>query len=84
MAYRELLRPDRHIACLWVDDPAPHARRRRVLPDACVDVVLAGDRLAVAGPQTEARVVTIPAGVGSLGVRFRVCAAGAALGLPSS
>ena len=84
MAYRELLRPDRHIACLWVDDPAPHARRRRVLPDACVDVVLAGDRLAVAGPQTEARVVTIPAGVGSLGVRFRVGAAGAALGLPAS
>ena len=84
MAYRELLRPDRHIACLWADDPAPHSRRRRVLPDACVDVVLVGDRLAVAGPQTEARVVTIPAGAASVGVRFRVGAAGAALGLPAS
>ena len=84
MAYRELLRPDRHIACLWVDDPAPDERRRRVLPDACVDVVLVGDRLVVAGPQTAARVVTVPAGAASLGVRFRVGAAGAALGVPAS
>jgi AraC-like DNA-binding protein len=84
MAYRELLQRDEHVACVWVRDPAPHDRLQRVLPDACVDVVLVGDRLVVAGPQTTARVVAIPAGTASMGVRFRVGAAGAALGLPAA
>jgi AraC-like DNA-binding protein len=84
MAYRELLQPDDHIACLWVSDPADAPRRRRVLPDACVDVVWVGGRLTVAGPATEAVLVDIPAGATSFGVRFRVGAAGAALGLPAA
>ena len=42
MAYRELLRPDTHVACLWIRDAAPAAREHRVLPDACVDVVWNG------------------------------------------
>jgi AraC-like DNA-binding protein len=84
MAYRELLQPGEHVACLWFRDPDPHDREQRVLPDACVDVVLVGDRLVVAGPQTAARVVTIPAGAPSIGVRFRVGAAGAALGVPAA
>jgi AraC-like DNA-binding protein len=84
MAYRELLQRDEHVACLWVRDPVPHDRLQRVLPDACVDVVLVGDRLVVAGPQTTARVVAIPACTASMGVRFRVGAAGAALGLPAA
>jgi AraC-like DNA-binding protein len=83
MAYRELLQPDAHIACLWVSDPADAPRQRRVLPDACVDVVWVGGRLVVAGPATGAVLVDIPAGAASLGVRFRVGAAGAALGLPA-
>jgi AraC-like DNA-binding protein len=84
MAYRELLQPGEHVACVWVRDPEPHARTQRVLPDACVDVVLVGDRLVVAGPQTTAAVVAVPAGTPSIGVRFRVGAAGAALGIPAA
>jgi AraC-like DNA-binding protein len=84
MAYRELLQRDEHVACLWARDPAPYERRQRVLPDACVDLVVVGDRLLVAGPQTTARVVTVPAGAASVGVRFRVGAAGAALGVPAA
>ena len=83
MAYRELLQPDDHIACLWVRDAEPVARRHRILPDACVDVVWTGGRLVVAGPATEAAMADIDAGAESLGVRFRVGAAGAALGLPA-
>jgi AraC-like DNA-binding protein len=83
MAYRELLQPDEHIACLWINDAADAAQRRRVLPDACVDVVWAGGRLVVAGPATQAAMVDVPAGAASMGVRFKVGAAGAALGLPA-
>jgi AraC-like DNA-binding protein len=83
MAYRELLQDDAHVACLWLRDPSPEPQRHRVLPDACVDVVWAAGRLAVAGPATGPVLVDIPAGAASLGVRFRVGAAGAALGLPA-
>lgn len=52
MAYRELLQPGEHVACLWLRDAADEHRRHRVLPDACVDVVWTGGRLTVAGPAT--------------------------------
>jgi AraC-like DNA-binding protein len=87
MAYRELPAPARsaaHVACVWVRDPVPHARVQRVVPDACVDVVwVGGDRLVVAGPATGPVLSPLPAGAGAIGVRFRVGAAGAALGLPA-
>jgi AraC-like DNA-binding protein len=83
MAYRELLQPSELVACLWLRDASEHPKRHRVLPDACVDIVLAGDRLTVAGPATGPNLVDIPAGRASLGVRFRVGAAGAALGIPA-
>jgi Helix-turn-helix domain len=83
MAYRELLQPDELVACVWMRDPTPVARRHRVLPDACVDVVSAGGRLLVAGPATGPVVADIPAGTPTFGVRFRVGAAGAALGVPA-
>jgi AraC-like DNA-binding protein len=83
MAYRELLQRDEHVACLWLREPAPHARGHRVLPDACVDVVWIDGRVMVAGPATAPVLVDLPAGAISLGVRFRVGAAGAALGLPA-
>jgi AraC-like DNA-binding protein len=83
VAYRGLIQRDDHVACLWLRDAAAEPRRQRVLPDACVDVVWAGGRLVVAGPATEAVAVDVPAGVATLGVRFRVGAAGAALGLPA-
>jgi AraC-like DNA-binding protein len=83
MAYRELLQRDRHVACVWLRDAEAQPRRHRVLPDACVDVVWTDGRLLVAGPATGPVVVELPAGTASMGVRFRVGAAGAALGVPA-
>jgi AraC-like DNA-binding protein len=84
VAYRELLQRDEHIACVWIRDAAPAADRHRVLPDACVDVVWVAGRLVVAGPATGPVIVEVPAGAASMGVRFRVGAAGAALGVPAA
>src|SRR5919202_1247818 len=79
MAYRELPlhgRPAQHVACVWTRDPEPAPRTRRILPDACVDVVwVEGDRLAVAGPATGPVLAALPAGARAAGVRFRVDAA---------
>src|SRR5919199_831612 len=87
MAYRELPLPGRpaaHVACVWTRDPEPAAGTRRILPDACVDVVwVEGDRLAVAGPATGPVLAALPAGARAAGVRFRVGAAGSALGVPA-
>ena len=79
--YRELRPPSGldHLACGWVSDGAAGS----VLPDACVDVVLEEGRLVVAGPATAAVDVAATPGQHRCGVRFRVGAAGAALGLPA-
>jgi AraC-like DNA-binding protein len=84
MAYRELLRPGTHVACVWIRDAEPAARMHRVLPDACVDVVWSGERLVVAGPATGPVMANVPAGAVAMGVRFRIGAAGAALGMPAA
>jgi hypothetical protein len=84
MPYRELPTTDEHVACLWVRDAEPTAQRHRVLPDACVDVVWTGERLVVAGPATGPVMATVPRGTVAMGVRFRVGAAGAALGVPAA
>src|SRR3954451_5650747 len=87
MAYRELPLPGRpapHVACVWTRDPAPVASVGRILPDPCVDVVwVQGDRLVVAGPATRAALAALPAGAAAAGVRFRVGAAGSAVGVPA-
>ena len=54
----------------------------RIVPDACVDIVWTRGRLVVAGPATGPVMTELPAGSPAFGVRFRVGAAGAALGLP--
>jgi AraC-like DNA-binding protein len=79
--YRELRPPAdlRHVACGWVADGAAST----VLPDACVDVVLTGGRVVVAGPATSTIDDPPTPGQHSCGVRFRVGAAGAALGVPA-
>lgn len=80
--YREYAPPpglEALVACVWIS----HSGETRVLPDACVDVVLDGGRLVVAGPATGAVIVPETPGLARLGVRFRVGAAGAALGLPA-
>jgi AraC-like DNA-binding protein len=79
MAYRELQTTHPLVACLWTHEGS--ATPRRILPDACVDIVWTGTRLIVAGPATRATTATTGA---ALGVRFRVGAAGAALGIPAS
>src|SRR4051812_20797627 len=87
MAYRELPLPGRpapHVACLWARDPEPRASARRILPDACVDVVwVQGDRLVVAGPATGPALAALPAGAAAAGVRFRGGAPGRAVGGPA-
>src|SRR5437867_7424682 len=80
--YRELAAPPplaAHVACLWTRSDTP----RRILPDGCVDVVWTGAELIVAGPATRAVLPTLPQGEPKVGLRFRVGAAGAALGLPA-
>jgi AraC-like DNA-binding protein len=54
----------------------------RILPDACIDLILEGDRLLVAGPDTSAR---LHVGRGSVvtGVRLHAGRAPALLGLPA-
>jgi hypothetical protein len=80
MAYRELPQHHELIACLWTNDGGP--RTHRILPDACVDIVSRDGRLFVAGPATRAHMATVAGSI--FGVRFRVGAAGAALGLPAA
>src|SRR4051812_50046804 len=87
MAYRELPAPGRpapHVACLWLRDAEAAPRVHRVVPDACADVVwVQGERLVVAGPATGPVLSEVPAGSAAAGVRFRVGAAGSALGVPA-
>jgi AraC-like DNA-binding protein len=81
MPYRELPTTNALVACVWTrTDGEPAAQR--ILPDACVDVVWTGGELVVAGPATQA--VTARTTGPALGVRFRVGAAGAALGIPAA
>jgi AraC-like DNA-binding protein len=82
MAYRELAPPPAlasYVACLWTRTDAPE----RILPDGCVDLVWTGVELIVAGPATRAMLPRLRSGEPKLGVRFRVGAAGVALGLPA-
>jgi len=83
MAYREIAPPAAlasHVACLWWRDGVAS----RVLPDGCADLVWTGVDLVVAGPATRPITPRVSPGDRKLGVRFRVGAAGAALGMPAA
>jgi AraC-like DNA-binding protein len=70
------------LACRWEQHVAP-ARRQRVVPDGCVDVVwVAGRELVVAGPATRAMIAALPSGSTTVGLRFATGAAAGPLGLP--
>jgi hypothetical protein len=56
----------------------------RILPDGCADLVWTGGDLIVAGPSTQAFDASLAPADVKLGVRFKVGAAGAALGIPAS
>jgi AraC-like DNA-binding protein len=84
MPYRELRASARHVACVWLRDPEPAARIHRVVPDGCADVVwVQGVGLRIAGPATGPVLSEVPPGAVATGVRFRVGAAGSALGVPA-
>jgi len=71
-----------HVATVWTRGPEPAAREHRIVPDACADIVwITGRRLLVAGPATGPVLSTIPQGGSAVGVRFRIGAAGSALGV---
>jgi AraC-like DNA-binding protein len=81
--YREIAPPpdlSGTLACVWTSV----ARGGVILPDGCVDLVWRGDGLIVAGPATGAAEPGVPAGTRVFGVRFRLGAAGAALGVPAA
>lgn len=71
------------VACTW-EQATTAAHEQRIVPDACVDLIWAGERLVIAGPDTSARVVTLAAASRLIGVRLRPGAAGAVLGVPAS
>ncbi|MBS1888397.1 MAG: helix-turn-helix domain-containing protein [Actinobacteria bacterium] len=85
--YREFPAPlgVRHlVGCLWEQVPE-RAHEQRVVPDGCVDLIfLAEGELVIAGADTGPRVVALPAGRRSTGLRLRPGAAGAVLGFPAS
>jgi AraC-like DNA-binding protein len=85
--YREYRPPpglESVVACLW-ENVAEQDRAQRIVPDGCVDLIWIAEReLVVAGADTGPRVVDLPAGARSSGVRLRPGAAGALLGLPAS
>jgi AraC-like DNA-binding protein len=68
-----------HVACLWTS----RAKGGQVFPDGCADVVWTGSGLIVAGPATVPEAMSIAVGTPVFGVRFRLGAAGPALGLPA-
>jgi AraC-like DNA-binding protein len=70
-------------ACTW-EQTTTTQHHQQIVPDACVDLIWAGGRLTVAGPDTRPRVVTLESGSRLVGARLRPGTAGAILGLPAS
>ncbi|SFB52499.1 transcriptional regulator, AraC family [Amycolatopsis marina] len=69
------------VRCLW------SARIRGsfpIVPDGCADLIVAGDEVFVAGPDTSAWRSTLETGTELLGVRFRPGRAPSVLGTPAS
>jgi AraC-like DNA-binding protein len=81
--YVEHLVGSRLVACTW-EQWTDIGFEQRIVPDACVDLIWSGQRLTVAGPDTQSRLVALAPGTRVLGVRLRPGAAGTALGLPAS
>ena len=83
MSYVERLIASPLVACTWEQVTAT-GHEQRIVPDGCVDLIWAGERLWIAGPDTSARVVALAPGSRLVGVRLRPGAAGAVLGLSAS
>ncbi|MDT0267076.1 helix-turn-helix domain-containing protein [Streptomyces sp. DSM 44915] len=68
-------------AVLWRSVPEPGTGR--VLPDGCMDLILLGGRLVVAGPDTRAMVTTAAPGGAAVGLRFAPGQGPSVLGEPA-
>ncbi len=67
---------------VWRNSTGP-AARQRILPDACMDLVLIGGRLLVAGPDTSARVHRQAESQTAVGVRLHAGRGPVLLGMPA-
>jgi len=82
-------RPPRHpglagvVAAVWTTGVPAQAVTLRVLPDAAVDLVFAGEHLAVAGPDTGPCLERLPAGR-VVGLQLHPSAVPAVLGVPAA
>jgi AraC-like DNA-binding protein len=83
VSYTEYVVDSPIVACTW-EQVTTVEQEQRVVPDACVDLIWSAERLIIAGPDTAARLVTLPPGSRLVGARLRPGAAGAVLGLPVS
>jgi len=71
------------VAAVWTTVVPADVRSLRVLPDAAVDLVFAGDHLAVAGPDTGPCVERLPVGR-VIGLQLHPAAVPAVLGVPAA
>jgi AraC-like DNA-binding protein len=83
VSYAERLVRSPLVACTW-EQVTTTGQEQRIVPDACVDLIWAGERLSIAGPDTRSRVVRLQPSSRLVGVRLRPGVAGAVLGLPAS
>ena len=83
-SYREFSPPPdlrTTVACTWVARTGEGSGPSPIIPDACSDVVIAGDAAPhVAGPATMTQHVHVPPGTTVVGIRFRPGATRAAFG----
>jgi AraC-like DNA-binding protein len=74
-----------HMRCLWINDLSEsRTESLQVVPDGCVDIVLTGETLCIAGPDTRPTLARMPRGAIIVGARFHPGAASAWLGQPLS
>jgi hypothetical protein len=71
------------VASIWLTDVPPTVSSVRVLPDAAVDLVFAGGRVVVAGPDTRAIAEHLPPGP-VIGMQLRPGAVSPLLGAPAA
>jgi AraC-like DNA-binding protein len=74
----------RLVATVWTHDLPATVTAVRVLPDAAVDVVVAGGQVRVAGPDTGPVVERFPSGAWVVGLQVRPGAVPALLGVPAT
>jgi Domain of unknown function (DUF6597) len=72
-----------HVRYLWINDPSRSRNEcLQVVPDGCLDIVLTGETLCIAGPDTRPVFSRMPCGATVVGVRFHPGAASAWQGQP--